>query len=86
MSWPRHRPQYLVLTLWLWQIIKLHIGTWHAGPLFAHAPFIDFVNLELADTNQTDHHTHFFKKQDGIVFDIVDDLGARGSDEAGEKV
>jgi ureidoglycolate hydrolase len=38
------------------QAVILHRGTWHAGPLFAAAE-ADFVNLELADTNQVDHHT-----------------------------
>lgn len=37
--------------------IKLDLGTWHAGPLFQDEPFIDFYNLELADTNITDHTT-----------------------------
>jgi ureidoglycolate hydrolase len=36
--------------------IKLHVGTWHAGPYFA-APACDFFNLELSDTNETDHRT-----------------------------
>ena len=36
--------------------IKLHLGTWHAGPLF-EAPSASFFNLELADTNQRDHET-----------------------------
>lgn len=31
-------------------ILKLNAGTWHAGPLFTE-PFMDFFNLELADTN-----------------------------------
>ncbi len=30
-------------------------GTWHAGPFFAE-PRMDFVNLELDDTNVVDHH------------------------------
>ena len=38
--------------------VKLHRGTWHAGPLW---PGTDaqrtFYNLELADTNVVDHHT-----------------------------
>jgi ureidoglycolate hydrolase len=38
------------------QAIALHRGTWHAGPYFA-APEVDFLNLELSDTNETDHHT-----------------------------
>ncbi|WP_299415870.1 ureidoglycolate lyase [Acaryochloris sp. IP29b_bin.148] len=36
--------------------IKLEVGTWHAGPYFA-SDWIDFYNLELADTNQVDHDT-----------------------------
>lgn len=36
--------------------IKLEVGTWHAGPHF-DTDFIDFYNLELADTNQMDHDT-----------------------------
>ena len=31
-------------------VVKLHRGTWHAGPLFTE-PHMDFYNLELADTN-----------------------------------
>jgi ureidoglycolate hydrolase len=34
--------------------IKLHRGTWHAGPFFDGGK-IDFLNLELSDTNDTDH-------------------------------
>jgi hypothetical protein len=33
--------------------IKLHRGTWHAGPYFTY-DWIDFFNLELTDTNQVD--------------------------------
>ncbi|GAB4210690.1 MAG: hypothetical protein OHK0012_01630 [Synechococcales cyanobacterium] len=36
--------------------VKLHRGTWHAGPYFL-APHMDFYNLELSDTNISDHHT-----------------------------
>ena len=36
--------------------VKLHLGTWHAGPLFA-ADSASFFNLELSDTNQNDHET-----------------------------
>lgn len=32
--------------------IKMHAGTWHAGPHFDSHPHMDFYNLELADTNQ----------------------------------
>jgi ureidoglycolate hydrolase len=36
--------------------IKLEVGTWHAGPYF-DTEYIDFYNLELSDTNITDHET-----------------------------
>lgn len=36
--------------------VKLHRGTWHAGPYFDE-PVQSFFNLELSDTNQVDHHT-----------------------------
>ncbi|XP_047054873.1 uncharacterized protein LOC124661055 [Lolium rigidum] len=53
------------------KFLKLHTGTWHAGPLFkAHA--VDFYNLELSDTNVVDHTTHYFEKQDGVTFVIED--------------
>ncbi len=37
--------------------IMLFSGTWHAGPLFEKDTEESFFNLELADTNITDHHT-----------------------------
>ncbi|MDQ0036284.1 ureidoglycolate hydrolase [Variovorax boronicumulans] len=33
--------------------VMLHVGTWHAGPLF-DAEEMSFFNLELADTNIVD--------------------------------
>jgi ureidoglycolate hydrolase len=36
--------------------LALHKGAWHAGPFF-EGEEADFLNLELADTNETDHHT-----------------------------
>lgn len=32
------------------RFLKLHAGTWHAGPLFEE-PWMDFYNLELSNTN-----------------------------------
>lgn len=32
---------------------------------------MDFYNLELADTNVTDHNTHDFKRVNGIEFEVV---------------
>lgn len=40
--------------------IKMNPGTWHAGPLFDTAAYMDFYNLELADTNQADHNNFYF--------------------------
>ena len=37
--------------------LALHVGTWHAGPLFCGEKPRSFYNLELADTNATDHHS-----------------------------
>lgn len=40
--------------------VKLHKGTWHAGPLWGDACQRIFYNLELHDTNETDHTTFVF--------------------------
>ena len=48
--------------------IKLHRGSWHAGPLFEDDE-ISFFNLELADTNEVDHHTCHLDQQFGTVFE-----------------
>jgi ureidoglycolate lyase len=37
--------------------IKLHRGTWHAGPFFDDEEEISFLNLELSDTNEVDHQS-----------------------------
>ncbi|MHC5597794.1 MAG: ureidoglycolate lyase [Nostoc sp.] len=50
--------------------IKLHGGTWHAGPYFDHEA-VDFYNLELADTNVVDHFTHDFLKSHQLEFEMV---------------
>lgn len=36
--------------------LALKKGAWHAGPFF-EGEEADFLNLELSDTNETDHHT-----------------------------
>ena len=36
-------------------------GLWHAGPFFDGVEKMDFYNLELSDTNVTDHNSHVFK-------------------------
>jgi ureidoglycolate hydrolase len=50
--------------------IKLEVGTWHAGPYF-DAAVIDFYNLELSDTNVTDHHTCNLDSLYGVQFEII---------------
>ena len=47
--------------------IKLHRGTWHAGPFF-DAPTMDFLNLELADTNEADHVNCHLARDHGVSF------------------
>lgn len=53
------------------QFLKLHAGTWHAGPFFI-PDSMDFYNLELSDTNVVDHTTHVFREKDKVVFEIAD--------------
>jgi ureidoglycolate hydrolase len=48
--------------------VTLHKGTWHSGPYF-HEQRIDFVNLELSDTNVVDHHTYRLDEELGV--DVV---------------
>lgn len=36
-------------------VVKLHVGTWHAGPHFTHRECM-FFNLENIDTNKRDFH------------------------------
>ena len=50
--------------------IKLHVGTWHAGPYFDQAA-IDFYNLELSNTNVVDHYTCDLSVTFGLSFNIV---------------
>ena len=47
--------------------IKLHLGTWHAGPYFKW-DYVDFFNLELSDTNQTDSEHYSFSENEGCIF------------------
>lgn len=53
--------------------IKLEVGTWHAGPFFDEDA-IDFYNLELSDTNVTDHQTCELTQVYGVEFQFVDPL------------
>lgn len=46
--------------------IKLHRGTWHAGPHFEDDE-ISFLNLELIDTNETDHQSSYLSERFGFA-------------------
>jgi ureidoglycolate lyase len=46
--------------------IKLHRGTWHAGPHFEDDE-ISFLNLELSDTNETDHQSSYLSERFGFA-------------------
>lgn len=50
--------------------LALHAGTWHAGPFFT-APSVDFLNLELTDTNETDHDTARLDQLHDSVIEIL---------------
>ena len=50
--------------------LSLHAGTWHAGPFFT-APSVDFLNLELTDTNETDHDTVRIDQAYGSAIEIM---------------
>ncbi|HEY9764474.1 MAG TPA: ureidoglycolate lyase, partial [Trichocoleus sp.] len=50
--------------------IKLEVGTWHAGPYF-EVDRVNFYNLELSDTNITDHETCDLAQAFGLEFEIV---------------
>lgn len=52
------------------RFIKLEKGTWHAGPYFDES-VMDFYNLELSDTNVTDHLTYDFLREHQLEFEIV---------------
>lgn len=51
--------------------IKLHVGTWHAGPYFQEYDFVDFYNLELTNTNIIDHQTCNLLAKFNLEFEIV---------------
>jgi ureidoglycolate hydrolase len=56
--------------------IKLHRGSWHAGPFFEDDE-ISFFNLELADTNEVDHQTCHLDQAFGTMFEFVDERNER---------
>lgn len=53
--------------------IKIGMGVWHAGPFFDY-DFVDFYNLELADTGDIDYFTHNLIEKDGLELEIVDSV------------
>ncbi|HBK07380.1 MAG TPA: hypothetical protein DDZ81_16260 [Acetobacteraceae bacterium] len=50
--------------------VMLACGTWHAGPLF-QAPEASFFNLELSDTNITDHWSCDLVKRYGVALRLA---------------
>jgi ureidoglycolate lyase len=46
--------------------VKLHRGTWHAGPFFEDEE-INFLNLELSNTNEVDHQNSYLEKRFGFA-------------------
>lgn len=50
--------------------IKLHLGTWHAGPYFEEDQ-ISFLNLELSDTNEADHQNSHLVERFGAALRFV---------------
>ena len=52
------------------QAIALKQGTWHAGPYFLDET-VDFVNLELSDTNITDHQTVNLGVEFGLQIELL---------------
>jgi ureidoglycolate hydrolase len=46
--------------------VKLHRGTWHAGPYFEDEA-IDFLNLELSNTNEVDHQNSHLVERFGLA-------------------
>lgn len=65
-------------------LVRMDAGVWHAGPLFhvclvfmsilaitllQGVEYMDFLNLELSDTNVRDHNTHSYRA-DGVQFSV----------------
>jgi ureidoglycolate lyase len=46
--------------------VKLHRGSWHAGPFFEDEE-INFLNLELSDTNEVDHQNSSLTERFGFA-------------------
>ncbi len=50
--------------------IKINVGTWHAGPHF-DASALEFYNLELSDTNLSDHETCDLLETYHVEYEII---------------
>jgi ureidoglycolate lyase len=50
--------------------VMLSRGAWHAGPLF-ETPEASFFNLELSDTNETDHWNCDLAKRYGVGLRVI---------------
>lgn len=50
--------------------VMLYRGTWHAGPYF-EADETSFFNLELTDTNITDHHSCKIAARFGVAYRLM---------------
>lgn len=57
--------------------VMLLRGTWHAGPLF-DAPQASFFNLELSDTNLTDHWSCNLTQRYGLALRLIEAPGNLG--------
>lgn len=55
------------------RFLKLHVGTWHARPLFKE-PFMEFYNLELSNTNVSfycsciPHYVHLYSAKPVVSY------------------
>ncbi len=49
--------------------LAMNRGTWHAGPYF-DGDGVDFLNLELSDTNIADHHTVRLDDRFGLAIEF----------------
>lgn len=52
------------------QAIMLARSAWHAGPFFDDEQ-VSFFNLELADTNEVDHHNCLLDREFGVRYRFV---------------
>jgi ureidoglycolate lyase len=52
------------------QALMLAASAWHAGPFFEDEA-VGFFNLELADTNQVDHHNCALDRSFGVSYRMV---------------